>query len=50
MVRATQILARVPVIKFRKGGLGSGGASSSAPSAAPPSAAAAAAGVRITYT
>lgn len=56
MVRITAVLARIPVIKFRKGGLGRPdgsppGAAASAPAAAPAAAASAAPPVRvISYT
>lgn len=36
MVRVTAVLARIPVIKFRKGGLGSVGTPSPAAHGAPP--------------
>ncbi|PZC81451.1 uncharacterized protein LOC110372802 [Helicoverpa armigera] len=36
MVRVTSVLARVPVIKFRKGGAGLAGRGGAGPAAAPP--------------
>lgn len=48
MVRATAVLARIPVIKFRKGGLGRPAGAPTAPSAgSTPAAAAAQVGLQI---
>lgn len=49
MVRATAVLARIPVIKFRKGGLGSPAGPPTGPAAAAPAAAAAQVGLSLIY-